>query len=327
MPALLLLVVHSLPPLRGGQLLATTFNAVPVTLLVAALVLYLWGVRRVNRLQPRHRWSRWRTAAWIGALASTLVAVSSFIGVYQSELFYDHMVQHLLLVMVASPLLALGAPVRLAWRATTGDLHAGVTRILRSAPATALGHPIVAYGVYALLIPLTHLTSFYNYTVEHPGVDDLEHLVYLVVGYLFWRQIFVGEPNRYQMFPGLRIAYLGLAIPVDTFTGLSLASATHELFPAYLHLYRTWGPTLVQDIHTGGALMWVVGDTLMFVPMIPLALQWVRYDERRARRADRELEAVLPATSVFGTLPGPAATTSRPVGWAVSVHPPEPPPG
>ena len=73
------------------------------------------------------------------------------------------------------------------------------------------------------------------------------------------------------MHPIMQFGYLFLAIPIDTFTGLSLTQTTTELFPAYLTLHRTWGPSLVQDLHLGGVIMWVGGDTLMLWPMVPAA--------------------------------------------------------
>ena len=72
-----------------------------------------------------------------------------------------------------------------------------------------------------------------------------------------------------------------LAIPIDTFTGLSLDQQVKELFPAYLTFHRTWGPSLVDDLHIGGVLMWVAGDTLMLWPMIPVALEWMHLEERK----------------------------------------------
>ena len=112
-----------------------------------------------------------------------------------------------------------------------------------------------------------------------------------MVGYLFWRQIFGSDPNKYRLHPALQFFYLFLAIPIDTFTGLSLAGATKELFPAYFATHRTWGPSYVVDLHVGGDIMWVVGDTLMLWPMIPVALRWMHLDERKAVRIDRELDA------------------------------------
>ena len=280
-----------LPPLSGRQLLTTQFSFVPVVLILAALALYVWAVRRNNALHPRHPWSVGKTVAWIGALVTTGICVFSFVGVYDGELFWDHMVQHLLLIMVAAPLFAIASPLDLAWRATTGQSHVVVTELLRSAPAKFFGHPIVAFVLYAVLIPLSHLTSWYNLTLEHDPLHNAEHLAFLVVGYLFWRQVFGTDPNCYRLHPALQFFYLFLAVPIDTFTGLSLSGATHELFPAYLATHRSWGPSYVVDLHVGGDIMWVVGDTLMLWPMIPIAIRWMHMEERKAERIDRELDA------------------------------------
>lgn len=280
-----------LPPLAGREFASTQFDFVPVAMIVVALGLYLWGVRRNNRLHPRHPWSIGKTAAWVGALLSTGIAIFSFVGVYDGELFWDHMVQHLILIMVAAPLFAIASPLRLAWCATDGTAHVVVTEALRSPVAKFFGHPLVAFLLYAVLIPLSHLTSWYNLTLEHESVHNAEHLAFLIVGYLFWRQIFGNDPNAFRLHPALQFFYLFLAIPIDTFSGLSLAGESHEIFPAYFATHRTWGPSYVTDLHIGGTIMWVLGDTLMLWPMIPVALRWMHMEERRAERIDREADA------------------------------------
>ena len=115
--------------------------------------------------------------------------------------------------------------------------------------ACFFGSPIVAFVIYTLIIPVTHLTVFYNYTLEHEPVHNAEHLIFLGVGYLFWRQIFGSDPNRYRMHPGIQMLYLFLAVPIDTFVGLSLDSENREIFTAYSSMHRTWGPSLVTDLH------------------------------------------------------------------------------
>jgi cytochrome c oxidase assembly factor CtaG len=282
---------EGLPALRGSQLLSTQFDFVPTAMIVVALALYLWGVHRNNVLHPRHRWAVGKTVAFVCALFTTGVAIFSFVGVYDGELFWDHMVQHLLLIMVAAPLFAMSSPIDLSWRATSGTAHLVVTEALRSHVARFFVHPAVAFVLYAVLIPVSHLTSWYNLTLEHESIHNAEHLAFLVVGYLFWRQIFGTDPNKYRLHPALQFFYLFLAIPVDTFTGLSLAGATKELFPAYFATHRTWGLSYVVDLHVGGDIMWVVGDTLMLWPMIPIALRWMHLEERKAVRIDRELDA------------------------------------
>jgi putative copper resistance protein D len=166
-----------------------------------------------------------------------------------------------------------------------------VTEVLRSRVAKFFGHPAVAFVLYAVMIPVTHLTVWFNYTLQHESVHNAEHLVFLLVGYLFWRQIFGSDPNCYRMHPALQFGYLFLAIPIDTFTGLSLDQAVHEMFPAYLAIHPTWSQArLTNDLHIGGVIMWVGGDTLMLWPMIPVALRWLHLEERRAVRVDKEID-------------------------------------
>jgi putative copper resistance protein D len=111
-----------------------------------------------------------------------------------------------------------------------------------------------------------------------------------VVGYLFWRPVVGIEPSRHPLSPPLQLVYLALAVPVDTFTGLTLTSTTHELFSFYNTFTRSWGPSLVTDLHIGGSIMWVGGDALMFIAMIPVAIRWVRVEEQRSREVDAEFD-------------------------------------
>ena len=288
---LTLIAANLPPPLDWQRLDATHIDFVSVLLIVAG-VLYAIGVRRVGAAHPDHPWSTRRTVSFVGGLVVTFIAVESVIGVYDDVLFYDHMIQHLMLIMIAAPLFAMGAPVELAQRATTGRTNQVVTRGLGSRVAELVAHPIVDFGLYAVLIPVAHLTSLYNLALTHQSADDGEHLMFLIIGYLFWRHVVAIEPSRHPLTPPVRLIYLALAVPVDTFTGLTLASTTYEMFPAYLHMHRTWGPSPVLDLHMGGAIMWVGGDSLMLLAMIPVAVQWLRYEEQKAADIDRQLDLV-----------------------------------
>ena len=127
------------------------------------------------------------------------------------------------------------------------------------------------------MIPVAHLTSLYDVTISNTPVHDVEHCVFLLIGYLFWRPVVGIEPSRHPLSPGLRLVYLMLALPVDTFTGLALSSASHELFPAYNSVHRTWGLSRLDDLHLGGDIMWIGGGALMLVAMIPVGVQWRRW--------------------------------------------------
>jgi putative copper resistance protein D len=305
----ILIAANLPPPLDWQRLDATHIDFVSVLLVVAG-ALYGVGVRRVGRANPEQPWSPKRTVSFVGGLVVTFLAVESVIGVYDDVLFYDHMIQHLMLIMIAAPLLAMGAPVELVERATTGRTKRVVERGLGSKVAEVVAHPIVDFGLYAVLIPVAHLTSLYNVALTHQAADDGEHLMFLIIGYLFWRHVVAIEPSRHPLTPPVRLIYLALAVPVDTFTGLTLASTTFEMFPAYLHMHRTWGPSPVLDLHMGGAIMWVGGDSLMLLAMIPCAIQWLRYEEQKAAEIDRQLDLVAARARTDPELapePGPGA--------------------
>ena len=286
-----LLGLHAddMAPLDWSRLGTTQLGWVPSFMMLSAVGLYLWGAWRVGASEGL-RWSPPRTVAFFGGLVVTFVAIEGVVGAYDDQVFYAHMIQHLLLVMVAGPLFAMGAPLDLLQQATSGRAQRMVETAMGSRVAEAVGHPIAGFGAYAVLIPFTHLTGFYNYTLTNDMVHDAEHLGFLVVGYMFWRPVVGIEPSRHPLSPPLQLLYLALAVPVDTFTGLALTSATHELFPFYNTFTRVWGPSLVNDLHIGGAIMWVGGDALMFIAMIPIAIRWVRVEEQRTLELDTELD-------------------------------------
>jgi putative membrane protein len=279
----------AMPPLDWSHLGTTQLGWVPSIMIAGAAVLYLWGVIRVKRIEGSP-WSHRRTGTFLGGLVVTFVAIETVIGAYDDQVFYDHMIQHLLLVMIAGPLLAMGAPLDLLQRASSGKTRVAVDAALGSRAAGLIGHPVTAFILYAALIPFTHLTNFYNDTLSNELVHDNEHMAFLVVGYLFWRPVVGIEPSRHPLSPPLQLLYLALAVPIDTFTGLALTATNHEIFSFYNTFTRGWGPSRLTDLHIGGSIMWVGGDGLMFVAMIPVAIRWVRAEEERTRELDAELD-------------------------------------
>ena len=254
----------------------------PTVLMVIAGLAYLLAVRRAPA------WPRSRTLLFGAGLVVTFLATQSVIGVYDHEYFSVHMVEHLLLIMVAAPLFAAGRPLELAAR--TGA--PSVQRALNSGVARLLLHPLVGFGLYFIFIPITHLTGFFNLMMNHEWLHHLEEIGFLVVGYLFFRPVLDAEDGA-GIHPGLRLVYVMAAVPVDTFTGLALAMSSHNPFPAYTTDAPAGStPTSILDnVHLGGAIMWIGGDALMLLICVPIALAWVRYETRRTRELDRELDA------------------------------------
>jgi putative copper resistance protein D len=266
-------------PAFGWQAVLTHWEPAPaVTVAVAvAAVAYLWGVWRVARRHPARPWPWWRTALFLGGLAVVVLAIESGIGAYDDVLFWDHMAQHLMLLMVAPPLLVAGQPVTLLLHASRNPVHTWAKRAVRSRVASFLTWPPFALAAYCATIVGTHLTGFPRLALENQTVHEAEHLLYLLVGYLFFLPLLGREPIRWRLSYPIRLLILALAMPVDTFTGLILGNASSGA--GYTVPPRPPGaPSPVQDVHWAGAAMWVGGDAIMFMFMMIVFWMWSRDD-------------------------------------------------
>ena len=256
-------------------------GALPLVLMVVALILYAMGVRRAPE------WSRARSASFLAALIVTFLSTMSVLGVYDMAYFSAHMIQHLLLIMMAAPLFALSAPLDL-WRSAGG---ARTRAIFDGRVMTVLTHPLVGFAAYFVVIPVTHLSGIANLMMQHQWVHHGEQIAFLVVGYLFFRAAFGIEHGR-TIHPGLRLVYVMAAVPVDTFTGLALVMTSALPFPAYRAMAPTGSSSewLLSNVHLGGAIMWIGGDALMLLACIPITAAWVKWETQRTKVLDAELD-------------------------------------
>ncbi len=257
-------------------------GVLPMILLVGAAALYAWGVRRTQS------WPRVRSVCFGLGLLITFIATQTFIGAYDMEYFSDHMVQHLLLIMVAAPLFALSAPLDLAYQSGTDAIR----HFLDGKFMEKVTHPLFAFALYFVFIPFTHLTGFMNLMMTHMWIHHLEQIAFLVVGYLFFRVAF-GLERGYKLHPGLRLVYVMAAVPVDTFTGLVLSMSSRVPFSSYAAMAPTGSSKawMLSNIKLGGGIMWIGGDALMLLALIPIGIMWVKWETVRTRELDAVLDA------------------------------------
>jgi cytochrome c oxidase assembly factor CtaG len=290
-----------LPPFNWSEA-ATNWQFAPIVTAFTALAAaaYLWGALRVRRRHRRRPWPLGRTILFLLGLLVINLATQSGIGTYDDTLFWDHMIQHLMLIMVAPPLLVAGEPVTLLLHASRNPLHTGVKKLVRSRPVQWLTWPVFGVVAYAATIVITHLTGFMNLVTENDAVHEAEHVLYLVVGYLYFLPLIGKEPIRWKVSYPLRLFLLFIVMPVDTFTGVVLGSYQTDPFVAMAP--RSWGPSAVTDLHDGGAVMWIGGAAIMFAVIMLTFFQWTRETRpsasmgwleaaRRASIADRIAEA------------------------------------
>jgi cytochrome c oxidase assembly factor CtaG len=273
-------VATALPPLTPAHALATWQFAPAVSAALAAAAAAYLTAAAATRRSPAQAWPARRTLAFLLGLVTVGLATQSAIGAYQDVLFSVHMVQHLLLIMVAPPLLILGRPVTLVLEAARGPLRARAERVLRPAALSWLPRPAVVVPLYAAVIAGTHLTPLMDLVVENPAVRAAEQVLYLVTGCLYFLPVVGSGPARWRLPLLGRYLLLLAAMPADTVVGVILMLVPRELFPAYALAGRTWGPSPVADLHQGGLIMFAGGDLIMAVLGVVLAAMFVREGDR-----------------------------------------------
>lgn len=272
-------------------LLAWPLEAHVVLPLAAAALLYRWAVVSVAQAHPRTRVPRWREWCWYAGLVVLFVALASPIAAYDTTLFSAHMVQHLLLAMVAPPLLALGAPITLVLRvASPATRQRLILPFLHSRPVRLFSFPVLTWLLFAGVMWATHFSQLYDAALESEPVHVLEHGLLLFVGLLFWWPVVGADPSPWRLPHPARVAYLFLGMPQSSFLGLAIFSAPGILYPHYQTLVRTWGPTPLADQQLAGGIMWMAGDLVFLIAMILAVWVWLRAEEAEGRRVDSRLD-------------------------------------
>ena len=284
-----------------------SFRPATTVFLVVAAVLYLWGMVRVARRHPARPWPVSRALSFFAGLGVIAVCLMSAIDRYGTTFFWIHMFQHLLLIMVAPALLVHGRPLILSLHATRNPWHTRIKRALRSRFVTLITQPLVTIAFYIVVVVGTHLTSFNELVITNRTAAVAEEFAYLLAGYLYLLSGFGEEPIRWRLSRPSKIVVLVLSMSIDTFTGITLLMTTRSPWPGYALQHHTWGPEPVTDVHYGGAVMWIGGDSIMILLIIAALIPWVAGRSRnvvrmqwveKARRAhfDRHAE-FLPASA------------------------------
>ena len=289
-------VAHGLvpddPPTLATLALGWHLDPLVVGVLLASAAGWLLLVRRIGRLHPDRPVSGWRTAAFMAGLATIAVALLSGVERYDTTLFSVHMVQHLLLMLLAAPLLALAAPVTQLLRAASpGVRRRWLLPVLHSTFAGAVGHPVVAWLTFTLVLWGTHFSPLFDVALEDRGIHQVEHAVYLVAALLFWWPLVAADPVRNRPTYPVRALYALLQMPLNSFLGMAIVFAAEPLYPHYATLGSPYGSTPLADQQLAGGIMWLVGDVVFIAAVLAVVAAWMRHEDRDAPAAERRADA------------------------------------
>lgn len=243
--------------------------------LLVTATMYWVGWRRLARLGGEGKGAvlpGWRVASFYAGLAMVWLALFSPVGVYTELFFFMHMIQHLLLVEVAAPLILLGAPLLpMMWSLPRGP-RVGLGSLFAPGPVkllfTGLTHPLVAVAQYCTVISSWHIPVFYDAAQGRTVVHDLEHAIFLGSALLFWWPVIHPAGGRRRLSFAAGTVYFMPVVAVGSMIGALLTFARQPLYATYARLPRVWGISVVQDQQLAGLIMWVPGGLVFLVPML-----------------------------------------------------------
>ncbi len=266
---------------------------VPLILLGA---LHFTGWLRLRRRSDGRFANGWRLASYTSGILVLALALLSPFDVLSAQLFSIHMVQHLLLMMVAPPLLLLANPFpTFLWALPTG-LRAVVASAFRRLSVWLAGESILSRGLckitapgsawllYVLIFFAWHDGNAYSLALRFESVHGLEHFTFLGAALLFWWHV-TGAAPRIHAKPAqwMRVAYVLAMIPPNMLLGVALSFAEAPIYPYYETVPRLYGLSVIDDQVWGGLIMWIPGSMMYVIAALALLARLLSSAEQQAR--------------------------------------------
>jgi cytochrome c oxidase assembly factor CtaG len=273
-----------------------TFDPWIIIPLLLTAGVYLRGWRELHRRLPG-RFALWRLIAFQAGLLTIFLAVASPLHPLGELLLQFHMIQHLVLMMVAPPLLLLGAPLLPLLRGLPRPvLQRGLGLFFSSRVLQRLGqfltHPIVCLIAFTVSNVAWHLPVLYELALRSDFWHNAQHICFLGTGLLFWWPVVQPWPSRLRWPRWTMIPYLLIADIQNTALSAFLIFSERVLYPNYAAVPRLWGISVLDDQATAGAIMWVPGSVIFLIPVAVLAIRLLdppRTISSNANRVDYEI--------------------------------------
>jgi putative membrane protein len=222
----------------------------------------------------------WRLCCMLGALLATVIALISPVDSLATQLFFMHMVQHMLLLDLVPILAILGL---------TKVILRPVTRAVRDLErrAGALAHPAFAVVLYVAAIWAWHIPAAYDLALRHPLVHVLEHVTFLTAGLLYWWHLLSPIRARMRLNGMGPVVYMGSTKVLVGALGMGLAFAPSALYAYYVHHARVWGISAVSDQSIAGLTMALEQSIVMGIALVVLFVGALTESEREQLRRER----------------------------------------
>jgi cytochrome c oxidase assembly factor CtaG len=246
--------------------------------------------RRAGR--PRRRLAvTWRLAAYWGGLLAIALALLSPIDALGQQLFFMHMIQHLLLIMIAPPLLLVANPMPFVlWGLPTGLRHKVGGLFSQALHRESrfrgwlrlLTQPGIIWMVWVISLIGWHDPTMYDAALRFEWVHNVEHLTFFIASTLLWWHLTGAGPRIHKQFGLLgRIALVMSVVPPNMLTGIVLAFAEQGYYSYYESVPRLWGFDVLTDQQLGGVIMWVPGSMMYILAALILIGRFLSQEDRK----------------------------------------------
>jgi putative membrane protein len=264
----------------------SAWNLDPAILLSLALAAWVYA-RGARAGRPAHP-----SLSFAAGLLVVAIALISPIDALSSALFSAHMLQHMLLILVAAPLLVLGAPLGPMLLGLPRSAQLRLGRAYQAVPwlgktGHVLVQPVVAWALHALAFWAWHAPALYQAALRSGPVHALEHLSLLGTALLFWWSVLPGRGARPAGGPGLAVLLLFTMALQSGLLGVLITFAPQPWYEAYTATTSAWGLTALEDQQLAGAGMWVLSGAAYLVAALVILAAWLNRMERAGVQESR----------------------------------------
>ncbi len=238
-------------------------------------------------ISPWQARARWRPLLYLGGLLILGLALMSPIDVMSSQLFFMHMIQHVLLVSIVPPMLWLANPLPFLLWGLPDQARIGFGRLLGRRGELRLGlkklaGPGAVWIAFVVLYLGWHDPLLYNAALERAWAHDLEHISFFGTAMLYWWHILGAGPVVHKPFSTVgRFVFLLMAIPPNMIAGMAIAFSESPIYPHYEAVPRLWGLSVMADQRLAGVIMWVPGSMMYIIFALILTARWLKQEEEK----------------------------------------------
>jgi cytochrome c oxidase assembly factor CtaG len=252
--------------------------------------------RTANRhgFNPWQAAARWRPVVYITGLVILGLALMSPIDVIGSQLFFIHMIQHVIMVSIVPAFLWLANPLPFILWGLPGPTRIRFGRLLGRRGKLRLGlkrftGPGVIWLLFVILYLGWHDPALYNAALESELVHDLEHISFFGAARLYWWLIMGAGPVVHKPLSIIgRFVFVLMAIPPNMIAGMAIAFSEGPIYSHYDAMPRLWNISVMADQQLAGVIMWVPGSMMYIIYALILAARWLKQEEEKPALPESE---------------------------------------